>query len=121
MGVVAGANQGKVTLITSTYATESVENVCRAATQPVWFQLYARPDREFNQSLIQRAEAAGCKAIVVTVDTPAIGIRNRESETIFGFLQTLTCLTSTSVLRFTGAHHIMLSAYCPIQSLPGKK
>ncbi len=83
MGVVAGANQGKVTLITSTYATESVENVCQAATQPVWFQLYTRPDREFNQSLIQRAEAAGCKAIVVTVDTPAIGIRNREERAYF--------------------------------------
>src|SRR5438105_1483900 len=83
MGVVTGANQGKVTLVTSTYATESVENVCRAATQPVWFQLYTRPDRAFNQNLIQRAEAAGCKAIVVTVDTPVVGIRNREERANF--------------------------------------
>ncbi len=83
MGVVAGANQGKVTVVTSTYATESVEDVCKAATQPVWFQLYTRPDREFNQNLIQRAEAAGCKAIVVTVDTPVVGIRNREERAYF--------------------------------------
>jgi 4-hydroxymandelate oxidase len=83
LGVVEGANQGKVTLVTSTYATESVENVCKAATQPVWFQLYTRPDREFNQNLIQRAEAAGCKAIVVTVDTPVVGIRNREERAYF--------------------------------------
>lgn len=83
MGVIAGANRGKVTLVTSTYATESVENVCRAATQPVWFQLYTRPERAFNQHLVQRAEAAGCKAIVVTIDTPGIGIRNREERAYF--------------------------------------
>src|ERR1051325_8346930 len=83
MGVVEGANQGKVTLVTSTFATESVENICRAATQPVWFQLYTRPERTFNQSLIQRAEAAGCKAIVITVDTPVIGTRNREERAYF--------------------------------------
>ncbi|HKV95454.1 MAG TPA: alpha-hydroxy acid oxidase [Candidatus Angelobacter sp.] len=83
MAVIAGANQGKVTLVTSTFATESVESVCQAATQPVWFQLYTRPDRGFNQTLIQRAEAAGCKAIVITVDTPTIGIRNREERAYF--------------------------------------
>lgn len=83
MAVVAGANQGKITLVTSTFATESVENICRAATQPVWFQLYTRPEREFNQSLIQRAEAAGCRAIAITVDTPTIGIRNREERAYF--------------------------------------
>ena len=83
MAVVEGANRGRVTLVTSTYSTESVEKVCRAAIQPVWFQLYARPERAFNEQLIQRAEAAGCKAIVVTVDTPAIGIRNREERAYF--------------------------------------
>jgi 4-hydroxymandelate oxidase len=83
MGVIAGANQSKVTLVTSTYATESVESVCQVATQPVWFQLYTRPDRPFNQNLIQRAEAAGCKAIVITVDTPVVGIRNREERAYF--------------------------------------
>jgi 4-hydroxymandelate oxidase len=83
MAVIAGANQGKVTLVTSTFATESVEDVCQAATQPVWFQLYTRPERTFNQSLIQRAEAAGCKAIVITVDTPVIGTRNREERAYF--------------------------------------
>jgi 4-hydroxymandelate oxidase len=83
MAVIAGANQGKVSLVTSTFATESVENVCRAATQPVWFQLYTRPERTFNQGLMQRAEAAGCKAIVITVDTPVIGTRNREERAYF--------------------------------------
>jgi 4-hydroxymandelate oxidase len=83
MAVVAGANQGRVTVVTSTFATESVENVCRAATQPVWFQLYTSPERTFNQGLIQRAESAGCKAIVITVDTPVIGTRNREERAYF--------------------------------------
>lgn len=83
MEVIAGANQSKVSLVTSTLATESVENICRGATQPVWFQLYTRPEREFNQNLIQRAEAAGCRAIAITVDTPTIGIRNREERAYF--------------------------------------
>ncbi|HKD78427.1 MAG TPA: alpha-hydroxy acid oxidase [Candidatus Angelobacter sp.] len=83
MEVVAGANLGKATLVTSTFATEAVENVCQAATQPVWFQLYTRADRTFNQSLIQRAESAGCQAIVITVDTPVLGTRNREDRAYF--------------------------------------
>lgn len=83
LGVVEGANLGKTTLVTSTYATESVEQVCRASELPVWFQLYTRDDRRFNQDLVQRAETAGCKAIVITVDTPVIGIRNREARAYF--------------------------------------
>lgn len=121
MGVVAGANQGKVILVTSTYATESVENVCKAATQPVWFQLYTRPDREFNQDLIQRAEAAGCKAIVVTVDTPVVGIRNREERAYFRLPPHLNLPNLKIGPEIHRRSPITLSACCPMLSLHGRR
>jgi isopentenyl diphosphate isomerase/L-lactate dehydrogenase-like FMN-dependent dehydrogenase len=43
------------------------------ATRPVWFRLYVFKDRAISASLVKRAEAAGCKAIVFTVDVPLLG------------------------------------------------
>src|SRR5690606_34056075 len=48
-----------------------------------WFQLYIQPDREFTATLVRRAEASGCRALVVTVDAPVSGVRNREKRSGF--------------------------------------
>jgi len=48
------------------------------AKAPLWLQLYAQSDAGRNRDMIGRAQGAGCRALVVTVDTPAIGPRNRE-------------------------------------------
>jgi len=48
------------------------------ATGPVWLQLHVFKDRAVTASLVQRAEAAGCKAIVLTVDVPVPGRRERD-------------------------------------------
>mgnify|MGYP001166041226 FL=1 len=45
---------------------------------PLWFQLYWQAGRGFNRALVQRAEAAGFEAIVLTVDAPVQGLRDRE-------------------------------------------
>jgi 4-hydroxymandelate oxidase len=45
---------------------------------PLWFQLYLQPDRAFTRDLVQRAEAAGYEALVLTVDAPVQGARDRE-------------------------------------------
>lgn len=45
---------------------------------PLWFQLYLQHDRGFTRELVQRAEAAGCEALVLTVDAPVHGARDRE-------------------------------------------
>jgi len=84
LATVAGASQAGVTMLMSTYATESAENICRAAARPVWFQLYTQADRGLTGEIVARAEAAGCKALAVTVDTPVLGIRNREARSEFG-------------------------------------
>ncbi|MEO8335522.1 MAG: alpha-hydroxy acid oxidase [bacterium] len=74
-----GAGEAKAAMVVSTFATTTIEEISRAATGPLWLQLYAQPDRGFTRSWVQRAEAAGCKAIWLTVDTPVLGARNREA------------------------------------------
>ncbi len=73
-----GASASGATMIVSTMATTSVEDLAAIAKTPLWFQLYVQPDRAFTRDLVQRAEAAGCRALVITVDTPVVGLRNRE-------------------------------------------
>ena len=52
----------------STMSICSIEDVAEATTKPFWFQLYVLRDKDFVQSLIDRAKAAGCSALVLTVD-----------------------------------------------------
>jgi 4-hydroxymandelate oxidase len=66
-------------MIVSSFATTKIEEIARAATSPVWFQLYVQPDREFTRDLVNRVQAAGVRALVLTVDTPVLGARNREA------------------------------------------
>src|SRR5438874_9565019 len=74
---VRGTSGEGVGMVLSSFSTVSVEEILNAAKSPVWFQLYVQPDRGFTHALLQRAEAAGCQAIRVTVDTPGAGGRNR--------------------------------------------
>jgi 4-hydroxymandelate oxidase len=78
-----GAGSARAIMVVSTLATTSIEEIAKVATQPLWFQLYVQPDRGFTQDLVQRAQAAGCQALVVTVDTPVAGFRYREMRTRF--------------------------------------
>ncbi len=69
--------------VVSSFATTAIEDIAASAPAPLWFQLYVQRDREFTRDLVQRAEAAGCRALCVTVDTPVVGARNREQRTRF--------------------------------------
>jgi 4-hydroxymandelate oxidase len=62
----------------ATLSTTSIEEAMAIAAGPVWFQLYVFKDRAISASLAQRAEAAGCKAVVLTVDVPMPGQRERD-------------------------------------------
>lgn len=62
----------------STVSICSIEDVAAATKVPFWFQLYVRKDREFSNRLIDRAKAAGCGAIVVTVDCQHYGQRHKD-------------------------------------------
>lgn len=62
----------------STLSNTAVEDVCAAATGPVWFQLYVYKDRGATEGLVRRALEAGCSALVLTVDAPLLGNRERD-------------------------------------------
>jgi 4-hydroxymandelate oxidase len=64
--------------VLSSSSNTRAEDVVRAATQPVWFQLYVPKDRGFAKELVQRVDASGVRALCVTVDNPVTGARNTE-------------------------------------------
>lgn len=70
-------------MILSTLSTTSMEEVSAASDAPKWFQLYVYKDREVTRQLVQRAEAAGYKALCLTVDVPQIGNRERDLRNAF--------------------------------------
>lgn len=64
-------------MVVSTLATVELEQLAQASSEKQWFQLYFKENRAFTLSLVKRAEAAGYSKLVVTVDAPLHGIRNR--------------------------------------------
>jgi L-lactate dehydrogenase (cytochrome) len=62
----------------STMAICSIEDVAAAVDKPFWFQLYVMKDRGFVRALIERAAAAKCSALVLTVDLQILGQRHRD-------------------------------------------
>jgi len=62
----------------STMSICSIEQVAAAVDKPFWFQLYVMKDRGFARSLVERAAAAKCSALVLTVDLQILGQRHRD-------------------------------------------
>lgn len=73
-----GANLANTTLVAAAFSTVALEQISAVAKRPLWFQIYIQNDRGFTKSLIDRALAAGCEAICLTVDVPVNGPRDRE-------------------------------------------
>jgi 4-hydroxymandelate oxidase len=78
LAMTRAAGRAGTAMILSTMATTSVEEVGAAATGPLWFQLYVWRDRGATRALVERAAAAGARALVVTVDAPILGTRRRD-------------------------------------------
>src|SRR5207253_6668444 len=64
--------------ILSTISAHKLENVKAASQGPVWYQLYLLGGREAAEGSIDRARRAGFSALVITVDTPVAGLRERD-------------------------------------------
>ena len=77
-------------MILSTLSNSSVEDVATASNSNLWFQLYVYKDRGVTRDLIQRVENAGCRALVITVDAPFLGIRERDVRNGFTLPEGLT-------------------------------
>lgn len=88
LATVLAAAALRTPVVVSTQAGTPLEALAQAAGDarppaPLWFQLYLPPDRGFTRALVQRAEAAGCRALVLTVDAPVSGARNTEQRAGF--------------------------------------
>jgi 4-hydroxymandelate oxidase len=85
-----GAGSTNTIFVLSSFTNTCVEDVARDASAPLWFQLYVQRDREFTRDIVQRAAAAGCRALCVTVDTPTFGARNRQARAKYELAPGLT-------------------------------
>jgi 4-hydroxymandelate oxidase len=83
LATALGAAAARTGFIVSTHSSVSLEDIARSAQTSLWFQLYFKTDRGFTRELVQRAEAAGYRALVVTVDAPVNTMRNREQRVQF--------------------------------------
>jgi len=72
------AGAARTTMVVSTTASSTLEEVAAAASGDLWFQLYVYRDRDVTLDLVRRAEQAGYRALVLTVDMPRMGRRERD-------------------------------------------
>ena len=74
-----GAGAADAVMVISTASNRAVEDITHASTRPTWFQLYVQDDRALTKDLVLRAQAAGCRALCITVDLPVVYARDREA------------------------------------------
>ena len=96
----------------STMSICSIEDVAEAVKKPFWFQLYVMRDRGFAASLIERAKAAGCSALVLTLDLQIQGQRHRDLK---------NGLTVPPRLTMSSAFDILLKPGWALNVLRGKR
>jgi 4-hydroxymandelate oxidase len=90
VATAAAAGSAGTVMILSTISTCAMEDVVRASGGSVWFQLYVFRDRGATEELVRRAEAAGCEALVLTVDAQVWGVRERDVQHRFGLPEGVT-------------------------------
>ena len=84
VGTAQGAKKAGTLFVTPTGSNKTMEEVAEAAKNSSrWFQLYYNKDPEINKQLLMRAEKSGHSAIVLTVDLPILGIRDRNVRNTF--------------------------------------
>ncbi|GAB4035239.1 alpha-hydroxy acid oxidase [Spirosoma jeollabukense] len=83
LATARGAGAASAVYVVSSFTTTPLREIAEVATQPLWFQLYVRDDREFTRDIVQEAEAHGYGVLCVTVDTTVVGVRNRQQRANF--------------------------------------
>jgi L-lactate dehydrogenase (cytochrome) len=101
-GDIAGARaagRNKTIFTLSCMSSHTIEEVAHASSGPLWFQVYLWRHREVVESLVVRAKAAGFQALVVTVDVPINGKRERDLRNGFVVPPRPTLHTAVDILR----------------------
>jgi 4-hydroxymandelate oxidase len=76
-----GVAAAKSTLTVSTFSTKPLEEIAKSSPGPFWHATYVMKDRGVTRDLFARAKAAGFEAIVIPIDSPVVGARDREHRT----------------------------------------
>ncbi len=79
LATARGADQAGVAMVLSSGANTDIHDVARATKQALFFQLYVQHDRGLTEDIVRHAEAAGSRALFITVDSPVEAARNRET------------------------------------------
>src|SRR2546430_4654456 len=115
------ANKFGVPFTLSTMSICSIEDVAEGTGKPFWFQLYVMRDRGFAASLIERAKAAKCSALVLTLDLQIQGQRHRDLKNGLAVPPRLTWGTAFDILRKPGwALNVMTSKRKSFGNLEGR-
>jgi isopentenyl diphosphate isomerase/L-lactate dehydrogenase-like FMN-dependent dehydrogenase len=83
LATVEAADVMEAGFVASSFSSQPLEAIAALTSQPKWFQVYFHSSREQTLMRIRRAEAAGYEALVVTVDVPINGLRNRIQRSSF--------------------------------------
>jgi L-lactate dehydrogenase (cytochrome) len=115
------ANKFGIPFTLSTMSICSIEDVAAGTGKPFWFQLYVMRDRGFARSLIERARAAKCSALVLTLDLQIQGQRHRDLKNGLAVPPKLTWGTAFDILRKPGwALNVMTSKRKSFGNLEGR-
>jgi len=115
------ANRFGVPFTLSTMSICSIEDVAEATGKPFWFQLYVMRDRGFAASLIERAKAARCSALVLTLDLQIQGQRHRDLKNGLAVPPKLTLGTALDVMtKPAWALNVMTSKRRSFGNLQGR-
>jgi len=96
------AAEADIAYCMSMMAACSIEEVKRASHRPFWFQIYLLRDRGINRALMERAQASGCRVLVLTVDTKQQGLRERDVRNGFTVPPRITLRNALDVARRPG-------------------
>lgn len=106
-----GAADAGTIFTLSTLATTTIEDVAAASSGVKWFQLYVHRDRGFTRSLVERAEAAGYRALMLTVDTPLLGRRLADVRNAFALPEGLVMANLVGAPAPPGLEGSALASY----------
>jgi 4-hydroxymandelate oxidase len=90
LATARGASAAGAAMVVSTFTTTAIDQIAQNTQRPIWYQLYVQRDRAFTKDMVQRAVAAGCKAVCITADSPVFGCRYGQLS--FGLPSNLECV-----------------------------
>jgi L-lactate dehydrogenase (cytochrome) len=115
-----GAHEAGTIYTLSTHSSCTIEEVAAGAPGPLWFQLYVWQNRELTRSFVDRARAAGYRALVLTVDVPVISRRERDLRNGFTVPPRITVGNAVDTLRRVGwMRRVLLGPRLTLANLVG--